>query len=57
VDQNYLRAETLTAANARLIGYQAAIPDRGALGWWACRQRGWAATTPMILAVTPARTE
>jgi TnpA family transposase len=32
VDQNYLRAETLRAANARLISYQAAIPIVDAWG-------------------------
>jgi TnpA family transposase len=32
VDQNYLRAETLKAANARLIAYQAAIPIVDAWG-------------------------
>src|SRR5205823_5892539 len=37
VDQNYLRAETHSAANARLIGAQAGIGVAPAVGRWAGR--------------------
>jgi TnpA family transposase len=33
VKQNYLRAETLVSANARLVDFQSTLPLAGRWGW------------------------